>query len=370
MKKLNKKAKVRFIFVVFSKMALISLLVGILVITPTIGVIYNSKKRALEEKMFGKKSDYQGIITLWNVDTFEGGTSSRSSFLEWVSLKFEKMYKGVYIKVENLTIDEMVANLKMGKKPNIFSFGNGISHYLEKDMLTLSKTFESRVLSNFMSSGLKNGELKALAWYTSGYCLLSTTEKIQKANGDETKQLKDIAFDLAFDTVFKKSTKRTFSLTFGKNQYVDALSVFSRVFKDKSVVTLAENMILDNKYNEQSPYDAYVNFVSGKSSMLLGTARDLSRLQSKFDAGAILDLLCEPLGEYTDLVGYISIIKSDDVIQKLCEEYISLLMSDNVQMELKNIGLFSTTGLKIYEEGIMRDFETCLNEKTIVKNTF
>ena len=26
------------------------------------------------------------------------------------------------LKVENLTIDEMVANLKMGKKPNLFVF--------------------------------------------------------------------------------------------------------------------------------------------------------------------------------------------------------------------------------------------------------
>ena len=47
----------------------------------------------LSNKFFGKKAEYQGVITLWNVDTFEGGSASKTSFLENVSLKFEKEKK-------------------------------------------------------------------------------------------------------------------------------------------------------------------------------------------------------------------------------------------------------------------------------------
>ena len=366
----EKKSKKKWIFVVISKMAIVSLLVGICFIAPTIAVVYHNKQKILEEKMFGNKSEYQGIITLWNVDTFEGGSSSRSGFLEGIATKFEKKNKGAYIKVENLTIDEMVACLKMGKTPNLYSFGTGVSHFLEQELIVVDASFEGEIRSNFLASGLKNGALKAIPWCVGGYSLISTTEKVQKAKGDEGKSLYEQAFELAFDTIYKKSTKHTYSITFGKNDYVDGLSVFSRTFTDKSAYELASAGKIDIKYNEQSPYDAYVNFISCKSSILLGTQRDLARMESRVSSGVEQDFLCEPLKEYTDLVSYISIVKSEDKVQRVCERFIKFLLSDEVQLLLKNIGMLSATNLDIYSDGTMDKLEDAITEKTIVKNAF
>ncbi|MBR2909553.1 MAG: hypothetical protein IKC11_04310 [Clostridia bacterium] len=374
MKKLEKnkakKSKRKMLFLVVSKMAIVSLLVGILIIAPMVGVVYHNKQKLVSEKMFGNKAEYQGIVTLWNVDTFEGGTASRSGFLEKVATKFEKQNKGAFIKVENLTIDEMVANLKMGKKPNLFSFGMGISHYLEKDMLALSGDYESRIMSNFLASGMENGVSKAVAWCFGGYSLISSTEKIEKAKGDTQISLKEQCFSLAFDTVYKKSTKHTYSLTFGKNNYVDALSVFTRSFNDKSVNELVDNAVIDTKFSEQSPYDAYVNFVSNKSSILLGTQRDIARMELRVLSGTEQDLIIEPLGVYTDLVDYISIIKSEEKIQNVCKKFVEFLLSEEIQLSLENIGMFSPFGINLYKEGAMQKLENSITEKTVVKNAF
>lgn len=370
MKKNDKKKRSKFVFAVISKMAIVSLLVGILIIAPTIGVVYHSRKKAIEEKMFGKKAEYQGIITLWNVDTFEGGTSSRSGFLESVAASFEKKYKGAYIKVENLTVDEMVANIKMGKTPNLFSFGMGVAHYLEKDMITLPSEFNSLIKSNFLSSGLSSGVLKSLAWCAGGYSLITTSEKIEKANSDTAATLDNIAFNLAYDKVFKKSTKHIYSITFGKNDYVDGLEIFSRHFVDKSVVELVKSGVVDEKYNLQSPYDAYINFISGKSSMLLGTQRDIARMENRVLAGSENDFLCQPLGEYTDLVCYISIIESEEAIVNVCKDFVKFLLSETIQSKLMNIGMLSPKSITLYQDGAMQKLEEVITENTIIKSAF
>ena len=368
--KKNKKRKVKFIFAVFSKMAIISLLVGIMIIAPTFGVVYHSRKKLMEEKMFGKKAEFQGVITLWNVDTFEGGTSSRSAFLESVAVNFEKQNKGAFIKVESLTINEMLANIKMGKLPNLFSFGTGIAGYLEKDMKTLSNDFSSKVKPNFLAAGLSRGNLKALPWNYGGYGLITTTEKIEKAKLEPVETLDNIAFNLAYDKIFKKSTKHIYSLTFGKNDYVNGLDVFSRHFTNKSAVELSQNGIIDERYNLQSPYDAYVNFVSGKSSMLLGTQRDIARMENRINAGNESDFLFYALGEYTDLVCYISVIKSQEAIEKVCSNFIEYLLSETIQKKLVNIGMLSPTNLKLYQDGAMGKLEESITEKTLVKSAF
>lgn len=82
-------------------MALIAVLIFVLVLASTIGLAAENKDK-LVKKFFGEKTSYQGIITLWNIDTFEGGTVGKSYFLESVASRFEAQNKGALIKVENL----------------------------------------------------------------------------------------------------------------------------------------------------------------------------------------------------------------------------------------------------------------------------
>ena len=50
----------------------------------------------------GKKSDYNGVIELWNIDSFESGTKPKNAFLQQCASRFQNENKGVYVVVRNL----------------------------------------------------------------------------------------------------------------------------------------------------------------------------------------------------------------------------------------------------------------------------
>jgi len=368
MRKNAKKTK-KIVFMVLGKGFLVFLLVLVIMLVPTVGVVYKSNKESLQNKFLGKIPAFQGIITLWNIDTFEGGSASRSFFLEKVCAKFEKTYKGVFIKVENLTIDEMNANINNGKYPNLFSFGTGVSGLMKDKMIALPDNFSRKIKPNFYTAGLDGTVLKAIPWCYSGYTLISSLARIEKAGKTYNSDLKSLAFDLAFDTKLKKKTKHTYSLTFGGNVYTNALNVVSRVFTN-SVIYEAEKGNLDEKYNSQSSFDAYSSFVGGKASMLLGMMRDVFRMENRIMAGKESDVIYQPLSEYTDLVQYISIVKSDEKIVDICLEFVKFLLSDDIQQSIRDIGLFSSTLTGLYEDGVIKEFENAITENTIVKSVF
>ncbi len=373
MKKINKKAK-KIVFITITNFTLIVFLVLMFVLLPTASVLYHAKKGDLSNSFIGKKAEYQGIITLWNVDSFEGGFFPRTSFLEKVAKEFEKRNKGAFIKIENMTISEAEANIRQGNKPDMFSFGHGLSGLLESQMQTLSSEYGKSMLYNFYGSGLKGSELKAVAWSAGAYCLLSTTERMENAglNIEESPQslLMSNAFSLAYDKTYKKTTKHIFSMTLGGNSYTSAINCFTREFNDKSLVDLSKLKIIDDKYNTQTSYDAYTRFVQNNASVLLGTQRDVCRMQNRVKAGLENDLIVVPLASFTDLVSYISITTSVDAISNVCSDFIKFLLSDTAQSLLVNIGLMSVSGKNYYQDEELKLLQNVLCEKTIVPNEF
>ena len=87
---------------------------------------------------------YEGILELWNIDTFEGGSVSRTRFLEQQSLQFEAKHKGVFIMVKNMQLEQLALNIKNGNLPDIVSFGIGAGSLLINSLIPLNDTFEVR----------------------------------------------------------------------------------------------------------------------------------------------------------------------------------------------------------------------------------
>lgn len=56
-----------------------------------------------EEVQKRRESMYTGVITVWQVDTFEGGTGSRTAWLNRLLASLEKQYNGVYFVVRSMT---------------------------------------------------------------------------------------------------------------------------------------------------------------------------------------------------------------------------------------------------------------------------
>ena len=369
-KKKKRKVKKGFIFVCVSKFFLMCLLILILVLFPLAKVLYDKHGNEFAEKFFGKKSEYQGILRLWNIDSFEGGSLPKSSFLEKVAMLFEKKNKGVLIMVQNLSEDEVVSSVKSGIYPDMVCFGTGMNKFFNGKFHRLDDSLGLSLLPNFYSAGLQNGAFVAVPIMAGAYSLISSNERIEKAGKDTQTSLSTLAFALATDMVKKKGTIHTNSITFGKGEFTFALDAFSRKFVSSSVVSLAESGIVDGKYNTQSPYEAYESFVLGKSNMLLGTQRDIFRMENRVMAGKESGVRYEPIKEFTDLVQYLGILANNKVKYQVCEKFISFILEEKQQNLLEKFGMFSVTGAKVYDKLPLSELEKVINDKITVKSTF
>lgn len=365
-----KKSKKKIFFVCISNFVLVFILLAVILLVPTVSVTIKTYYNALSTKFIGKKAEYQGVIYLWNVDTFEGGSASKSSFLMKTAVSFEKIYKGALIKVDNLTTTEMFAKLKNGEKPHMISFGCGIGSHFSEEMLSFDDKLIKNHMENVASAGFENQNIKAIAWAMSGYSLITTTEKLEKASVDLKSDHKLLALSSSYDKKVGKKTKHTYSLTFGGNDYSSAMNLFSRAFNQSSE-ELKEKQVLDCEYSEQTSYQAYCSFIENKSSYLLGTGRDLYRMQNRLNAGKLQDFIYEPFNEYTDLVQFISVIKSEKNIEKVCRQFIEYLVSEKVQETLTSIGMISPLkNVDIYQNTFLDKLENTIDENTLIKSAF
>lgn len=367
---MKKKRLKKFLIFTVTNSLMFSILILICIFIPAINVTVKTYYNALSSTFVGKKAEYQGVISLWNIDTFEGGSSSKSGFLMARAQEFEKQNKGAFIKVENLTVDEMISKLKNNEMPHIVSFGSGVGNYFEKQMLDLNQKFSSILKSNLYGAGLKDTKLLAVAWAVSGYSLISTSEKIEKVGFQYSNNLKELIFKLSYDKKVGKKSKHINSLTFGGNNYSNALNSFVNEFV-QSPLSLSQDLILDDSYNVQTYYDAYCNFIENKASILYGTGRDLYRMNNRLSAGKLQDFVYEPLEKYTDLVQFISVLQSKSDIEKVCRRFVSFLLNKNSQEKLVGIGMCSARkNMQIYKNNMLEKLENSINENTKIKSAF
>ena len=105
---------------------------------------------------------YEGILTLWHTDSFEGCVGARSQFLLRRAAEFEKKHPGVLISVQTYTAEGLAEKLKAGETPDLVSYGLGteLSGAVE---LTADYAF---------SAGEYDGQF-ALPWCMGGYVLIA-----------------------------------------------------------------------------------------------------------------------------------------------------------------------------------------------------
>ena len=72
-----------------------------------------------------KPSAWQGVLHLWQVNTWRVGRSSRTAIVQSAARRFESRHIGVYIEIENLTETMFNKRLQLGELPDIVSFPDG-----------------------------------------------------------------------------------------------------------------------------------------------------------------------------------------------------------------------------------------------------
>ena len=277
-------------------------------------VLFFAVKKARNYEIYSKNEEKTQIYTIWHIETFEGGGKSRIYFLKNVASQIEKQKKNVLFLIKDISPESVEAELS-NSTPDIISFGYGVGNVLLPFLLPFSKTLDVR--DELVESCLFNSKLYALPYIVSGYAMLSHS---------------------AESNLFLCGTTQ---FTHPENIY--------------------ENLNLTPSKN-QTQYEAYKDFVYNKSATLLGTARDVFRIQNLNKIGRT-NALIYPNNTYTDLIQYLGVTKHDSTTNA----FVSACLNRQNQASLTDYSLFSSLYGKLYTEGIYCDMEDAISACEIAK---
>lgn len=227
----------------------------------------------------GEEDDALQVLTLWQIDSFEGGRGSRAEYLRSLAQDFAKS-ANVYIEVTALSSDAARTNISAGVVPDIISYGAGFYG-----------------IESLVSEGYGK------AWCRGAYCLIALSGT-------------DFSAVSAANTVINE----------GKDNLVSVAALLSGL----------------QGANYAAPTSAYVSLISGEYDFLLGTQRDVIRLQTRGESFEV-----KPLTEFNDLYQYISVLTRDGEKAAVAEEYINYVLSHGES--LTRIGMLRD-GVTLYSD--------------------
>ena len=247
------------------------------------------------------------IYTVWHVETFEGGSAPRINLLKKVARKIESENDGILFMIKEIDADDLSINLE-NSTPDIISFGYGVGKIVLPYLQANENSYDIR--DELLLSGSFNNQFYALPYIASGYAII---------------------------------THGTLSENFhcGTTGYTNPENLYSSLNINVSI--------------EETQYEAYKSFVYDDSVSLLGTGRDVFRINNLNKIGRA-NASITPVDSYTDLIQYVGVVNKDDYT----EEFVKILISNEYQSELNKYSLFSVKYDKIYSEGIYSDMENAI----------
>lgn len=269
-------------------------------------------KKARNYEILKGDDKQQTIYTIWHVETFEGGGKPRIDYLKTIARDMEKQDNQVLFMVKAVSPDKLSAELQVNK-PDIISFGYGVGSLILPHLKQQENTFDVR--DELIESGSFNKKFYAVPYIVSGYAMFN-------------------------------HSILTNEFHVGTNSFVNPNKIYS-------------SLNLTPKQNE-SQFEAYKSFVYNKNVQLLGTARDLFRINNLNSIGRT-NAIINPIASYTDLIQYLGIINNNETTQK----FLSLALSIDYQNSLVDYSLFSSKYNKIYASGIYNDMEDAIMSCTI-----
>ncbi|MGN1062625.1 MAG: hypothetical protein ACI4RO_05790 [Candidatus Scatosoma sp.] len=264
------------------------------------------------------RTDRPVVLSLWHIDTFEGGKGSRASFLKNAALSYCKS-KDAIIMVSSYSAAGARAAFGQGEMPDMLSFGIG----LNADPAMFSSLKISEIISaeaekqtlktlNCAGASEKNGgEAVAVPWCCGCYALYSESEDFSRVSAD------------------------TALISSGGNNLASVAAA------------LRLGGVKSGSLKESTA--AYADFLSGKSEYLLGTQRDAYRFCTRG-----VKVRAEAVTEYNDLYQYIGVTRKKQSesdggrrAEEECAAFLKYLLSFQVQSTLYKTGMFSPY-FKIY----------------------
>ena len=257
------------------------------------------------------------ILELWHIESFEGGGANRQNYLNQLSLSYQKENPTTIVMVKLISADQLNDALQL-KVPHLISFSEQVALTVLPHLKALN--CEYNVNDNYLQSAMYNGKLLAVPFIASGYCYFT---KINSNN----------------------------PVVYTANNSLH------------NATSLLDNQPINNGQQLNS-YQCYTKFVNSNNVKLLGTARDLFRIKNLEKLGRFA-VNYESVSTFTDLIQYIGITCNN----KNALNFISYMLTDNNQLNLSKLSLFSVKDLKLYSEPTYAEMETAL-KTCFVPNIF
>ena len=367
-----------------------------LIFSPT--VLFNERNFQINmNKYLNLINKEKVILELWHIETFEGGTNSRSKFLEKMAINFNKMHSNFFLNIKTLTEEQLFLNLAEKNFADIYSFGIGAGYMLKDKLETLM--VNSNLRSDLQEYGKSNAEILCYPYILSGYTLITKEQYVSNIANSNNVNLNTTANILNINSSINNNRKNDntnddinyqtnglLNVEINKNNDLSAL-LKTRTLNGKQIkgvgfaksgneniskVLIANNLNFSEAdyYSCTTTYDAYTNFLNNKFITLVGTNRDVARLKNR-EAKGLISCVYNFLPNFSDLVQYIGISKTLNSMQKTyATNFLQYLTTFEAQQNLNKFGLFSTTARNIYESGYMLDFETTLQFPLTSINVF
>ena len=264
-------------------------------------------KKAKDINFFKATKKQSAIYTIWHIETFEGGGKSRIQYIKDIVRTLEKQDESNLFVIKQIEASDLQSELELST-PDIISFGFGIGDLVLPKLISIDKTFDVR--DELISSGTFNKELYAIPYIISGYAMFTHS-----------------------------ATATEFHC--GQTGYTAPENIYNK-------------LNLQPTENE-SQYEAYKDFVYNKNVKLLGTGRDLFRIDNLNKIGRA-NAIINPIDTYTDLIQYIGITKNTKVTNK----FLKYALSEERQLKLTEYSFFSSLYNKLYYNGIYNDMEDAI----------
>ncbi len=297
------------------------------------------------------------ILTLWHVESFEGGVGSRADWLKRRAIEFEKNNQGIFVDVVKLTPEQLSQKLSEGQCFDLVSFGFGVGELVANRIAEISAT--TPVFDNLLSAGQMDGKQYAIPYLSGGYLLAGKSADLQKIQNYV--DLKNSVFDCSIQKTVGKKEKKLYSVLLGYSKYCSPMTSLATL-ADK-----AQNFSVIFAEKTLTQYGAYEKFLQGDvATVLLGSQRDYWRLSNRQKNGKIGEIVYSVVGNYTDLTQYVAIAQSGEREKmKLSNDFANFLLIKSVQAKASDVGMLSVWLDDIYDDGVMAQLQTGLKEVSL-----
>lgn len=312
--------------------------------------------------VINEEPTWKGIITLWDVAYVETGTGNRSQWLNnWVK-KFEKQNPGIFIDVRRMPPQRVKAyfsgDINEDYLPDIISLDNYGQTVPASMLEELTAFFTKEELSRLHTSAYQRaengGKINGIPWMMGGYVLVLNQDMAEERGiildemPNDYESLKKLIEELAYIKQSGKTNELIYGFCSYNSEYSKPL-ISMNYAEGGKILNIWENKgeIIPENIWALSKQEAYNLFLNQKSGVILGTTDIIfrARVMQEQGKGFRIKVASLPLDTdkmfLQDQVSAFGIIKQQNSEKvKYCVDFLKLLLTKEVQAELKQLGMF------------------------------